>query len=108
MDDIGVLLFGKTGKLLFSVGLVLCELRHNRRAAVGLMLDLLIACGLGVSSISTALNGVSAHATCTAVFMAIAAVVTFLLSSIQTMGKLWYLGAAGSVSIFLAGRCFGL
>ncbi|KAF6760207.1 transmembrane amino acid transporter protein-domain-containing protein [Ephemerocybe angulata] len=49
--------------------------------------------------LSTALNAVSAHGTCTAVFIAVAAIAGFLVGSIRTLGKLSWIGWAGLVSI---------
>lgn len=65
---------------------------------------LLIAGGLGVSSISVALNGISGHGACTAIFMAVAAILTFGISSIQTLSRLSWLGIVGATSIVVAGE----
>lgn len=65
---------------------------------------MLTAAGPGMSSISTALNAITVHGTCTAVFMAVAAIVVFLASSIQTMSKLSWVGGVGSVSVLVSGE----
>jgi hypothetical protein len=52
--------------------------------------------------ISTALNALSSHGTCTAVFVAVAAVIGFGLGSIQTLGKISWLAWVGVVSILSA------
>lgn len=50
-------------------------------------------------SISTSLNAVSMHGTCTAVFIAVAAVVGLGFGSIRTLGKITFLGWIGVASI---------
>lgn len=51
--------------------------------------------GSGMLAISIGLNAVSSHATCTAVYVAIAAVAAFFLSSIQTLGRISWLAWVG-------------
>lgn len=53
----------------------------------------------GIIAVSTALNAISLHAACTAVFVAVAAVIAFLGSSIRTLGRITILGWIGVVSI---------
>ena len=55
-------------------------------------------------SLSVSLNALSVHGTCTAVFVAVAAVATALVSSIQTLGRIKLLGWAGVASILSAGE----
>lgn len=52
-----------------------------------------------VVGVSIALNAMSAHGTCTAVFVAVAAIAGFLLSSIRTLSKVSWVGWAGITSI---------
>lgn len=101
LDDIGFLLFGRIGRSVFSVGVVVCTLRSITTLTI---LGLLIAGGLGVSSISVALNGISGHGACTAIFMAVAGILTFGISSIQTLSRLSWLGIVGATSIVVAGE----
>lgn len=54
-------------------------------------------------TISIGLNAVSAHGTCTAVFVAVAAIIGFLLGSIQTLGRISWLAWIGLISILTAG-----
>lgn len=49
--------------------------------------------------ISTALNALSSHGACTAVFVAVAAIIACLLGSIQTLGRISWLAWIGVVSI---------
>lgn len=53
-------------------------------------------------SISIAFNALSTHGACTAVFVAVAAVIGFLFSSIQTLGKITWLAWVGVAGIITA------
>ena len=55
-------------------------------------------------SLSIGLNAVSTHGACTAIFIAIAAVLGFGLSSIRTLGKMSWLAWVGVISIMISGR----
>lgn len=55
--------------------------------------------GSAIVGLSTSLNAVSSHGTCTAVFIAVAAVAGFLFGSIRTLGKVTWIGWVGIVSI---------
>lgn len=52
--------------------------------------------------ISIGLNAVSSHGACTAIFVAVAAIIGFGLSSIQTLGKISFLAWIGLVCILTA------
>jgi hypothetical protein len=52
--------------------------------------------------ISIALNSLSTHGTCTAVFVAVAAIAGFALASIQTLGKISWLAWVGLIGILSA------
>jgi hypothetical protein len=54
--------------------------------------------------ISTALNSLSSHGACTAVFVAVAAIIGFGLGSIQTLGRISWLAWIGVVSILSASK----
>ncbi|KAI6881346.1 hypothetical protein KC334_g16610, partial [Hortaea werneckii] len=58
--------------------------------------------GSAMLSISIALNALSLHGTCTAVFVAVAAIGGFLLSSIQTLGRISWLAWFGVITILIA------
>ncbi|CAD0105792.1 unnamed protein product, partial [Aureobasidium uvarum] len=60
------------------------------------------ALGSGILSISIALNALSTHAACTAIFVAVGAVIGFVFSSIRTLGKITLLAWAGCGSIIIA------
>lgn len=46
-------------------------------------------------SISIAFNALSTHGACTAIFVAVAAVIGFLFASIQTLGRITWLAWVG-------------
>jgi hypothetical protein len=52
--------------------------------------------------ISIGLNAVSLHGTCTAVFVAVAAICGFLLASVRTLGRISMLAWVGLVCIMTA------
>lgn len=58
--------------------------------------------GASLLGASIALNSITNHGTCTAVFVAVATVVTFILASIRTLGKVSWLGWLGLGSILAA------
>lgn len=53
---------------------------------------------------SIGLNAVSEHGTCTAVFVAVAAVLTFLTASVRTLNRISWLAWIGVVSVIVAGK----
>lgn len=54
--------------------------------------------------ISIGLNAVSSHATCTAVYVAVAAIVAFVFGSIRTLGKISWLAWIGLTCILTASK----
>lgn len=54
--------------------------------------------------IATALNALSSHGACTAVFVAVAAIIGFGLGSIQTLGRISWLAWIGVISILSASK----
>lgn len=84
LADAGGVIGGRIGKETFYVIFQLFMIFIIGSALVGL---------------STALNAVSAHGACTAVFIAVAAVAGFLFGSIRTLGKVTWIGWAGIISI---------
>lgn len=51
--------------------------------------------GSGMLGVSIALNALSDHATCTAVFVAAAAVATYILGSLQTLERVSWIAWVG-------------
>ncbi|RWA03402.1 hypothetical protein EKO27_g11703 [Xylaria grammica] len=87
IDDAGAMMFGSVGRWFF--GGAFC-------------LYWILVAGSGMLSISIALNAVSTHGACTAVFVAVAAVVGFGLASIRTLGRITWLAWIGLFGILIA------
>ncbi|CAG7943506.1 unnamed protein product [Penicillium salamii] len=80
IDDATGLMFGPAGREILGMGLTI----------------FLIFCGAsGILGLSIALNAVSNHGACTAVFVAVAAIVVLGLASIQTLDRISVLAWAG-------------
>lgn len=58
--------------------------------------------GSGLLGLSTALNAISLHATCTAVFVVVAAAATYPLASLRTLGGIKWVGWIGLVSMIVS------
>lgn len=58
--------------------------------------------GSAVLAVSTALNAITLHATCTAVFVAVSAILGFMLMSIKTLQEVSWLSWVGAASIIIA------
>ncbi|KAJ5433661.1 uncharacterized protein N7458_012817 [Penicillium daleae] len=87
IDDVGEMLFGPIGREFFGVAL---------------SLSFTFIAGSAMLSISIAFNALSNHAICTAIFVAIAAVITFVFASIRTLGKISALAWVGAASIIIS------
>ncbi|WQF83653.1 Putative amino acid transporter, transmembrane domain-containing protein [Colletotrichum destructivum] len=87
IDDAGELMFGWIGREV--LGAAFCLL-------------FTFTSGSAMLSISIALNALSVHATCTAVFVAVAAIIGFGFSSLRTLGRISWLAWIGVISIVVA------
>ncbi|RMJ21592.1 hypothetical protein PHISP_07536 [Aspergillus sp. HF37] len=87
IDDAGGLMFGRVGREIFGVGVCIYWT---------------FCSGSGMLSTSIGLNAVSAHGACTAVFVVVAAIASFGLASIRTLGKIKWVAWVGLVCIFIA------
>ncbi|RSM01842.1 hypothetical protein CDV31_011192 [Fusarium ambrosium] len=87
IDDAGGLMFGPIGREFF---------------AVGICIYWIFCAGSGMVSSSIGLNAISTHGTCTAVFVAVAAIVSFGLASIRTLAKITWVAWTGLASVFIA------
>ncbi|KAF9691493.1 hypothetical protein EKO04_010237 [Ascochyta lentis] len=85
--DVDEMMGGKIGKEFMSIAF---------------MLWWICVAAAGFLSISTAFNALSLHGACTAVFVAVAAVIGFLTGSIRTLGKISWLAWIGVISIITA------
>ncbi|POS68883.1 transmembrane amino acid transporter [Diaporthe helianthi] len=97
VDDAGFLMFGRIGREVF--GAAFC-------------LYWTFIAGSGMLGTSIGLNAVSAHGTCTAVFVVVAAIVGFSFASIRTLGKISWLAWLGVgciiISIFILAIAVGI
>ncbi|CAG8895309.1 unnamed protein product [Penicillium egyptiacum] len=89
IDDVGELLLGKPGRVVLGGAFVLWWI---------------FVAGSGMLGVSIGLNAVSSHATCTAVYVAVAAIVGFMFGSIQTLGRISWLAWLGLFSILTSSR----
>lgn len=87
IDDVGKMIFGKPGQIIFGTAFVLFWV---------------FVAGAGMLGISIALNSLSVHGACTAIFVAVAAVAGFLLASIQTLDKISWIAWVGLIGILAA------
>ncbi|KAI8674457.1 Aa-trans domain-containing protein [Fusarium keratoplasticum] len=87
IDDVGAMLFGRVGREILAAGFVL----YYTFVAGSMMLG-----------ISIGLNAVSMHGTCTAVFVAVAAMVGGSFASIRTLGRMSWLALVGVTSLVIA------
>lgn len=55
-------------------------------------------------SFSISMNAISEHGTCTAVFVAVAAIITFSFNSIRTLGRISWFALVGLFSILGASK----
>lgn len=55
-------------------------------------------------SLSIALNSLSSHGACTAIFVAVAAILVCSISSVRTLNKISIFSWIGVISIFVAGK----
>lgn len=112
IDDAGGIMFGLPGRIYLATGFCLCMLWHKpfewskRRKLTRLderISDYIFNSGSAILSLSIGMNAVSSHATCTAVFAAVAAIVGFAFSSIRTLGRITWLAWVGLPCILTAG-----
>ncbi|KAH6874382.1 transmembrane amino acid transporter protein-domain-containing protein [Thelonectria olida] len=87
IDDVGRMLFGRIGYEVLGAGYCLF---------------FTFVSGSAMLSISIALNALSEHGACTAIFVAVAAIIGFMFSSIQTLGRISWLAWIGATCIIVA------
>lgn len=66
------------------------------------MTDEIFVAGAAMLGVSIALNALSAHGACTAIFVAVAAIIGFCLASIRTLGKISWLAWIGVTCIIVS------
>ena len=79
---------------------------QNRATDIHDNLDYIFNSGSAILNLSIGFNAVSTHATCTAVFATVAAVLGFAFSSIRTLGRITWLAWIGLPCILIAGIPF--
>ncbi|KAF5679909.1 neutral amino acid permease [Fusarium heterosporum] len=87
IDDAGGILFGRIGREVLGIGFALFTIFTSAS---------------GILGISISFNALSTHGTCTATFVAIAALIVFLCSSIRTLGRMSWLAWVGVISLMAA------
>jgi len=105
VDDAGEMMVGRIGKEILYVAFILGESssKHvSHRSLADDMIAWIMVAGSGMISTSIALNAVSTHGTCSAVFTAVAAICTFILASIRTLNKMSWLAWIGTASVLVA------
>nr|CRX78945.1 hypothetical protein ls5930a1_00028 [Leucosporidium scottii] len=78
------------------------KLRHPESFGFTYLIFELATVGSAFVGLSVALNAISLHGTCTAVFIAVMAVAALLLASIRTLNKISFLSYIGLASILSA------
>jgi hypothetical protein len=73
-------------------------------ASVAFCLLWIFVAASGLLGVSIGLNAISHHGTCTAVFVAVSAIMGFLVSSVRTLSKMSWLAWVGMISIVAAGK----
>ncbi|OJI80501.1 hypothetical protein ASPTUDRAFT_154835 [Aspergillus tubingensis CBS 134.48] len=91
IGDVGKMLLGRVGYELFGGAY---------------MLYYIFTGGSALLSISIAFNALSDHAACTAIFVAVAAIIGFSFSSIQTLARISWLAWIGVSCVIIAGKLF--
>lgn len=74
-------------------------------ASVAFCLLWIFVAASGLLGVSIGLNAVSTHGTCTAVLVAVSAIMGFGVSSVRTLSKMSWLAWVGMISIVAAGQC---
>ncbi|CAJ0551146.1 Ff.00g110760.m01.CDS01 [Fusarium sp. VM40] len=87
IDDAGGILFGRVGREVLGIGFALFTIFTSAS---------------GILGISISFNALSTHGTCTAVFVAVAAIIVFLCSSIRTLSRMSWLAWVGVISLMAA------
>lgn len=105
IGDAGALMFGSIGRGVLSAAFCLCM--YPRSLGVSDLsdsrcTDWIFVCSSGILGISIALNTVSTHGACTAIFSVIAAILGFVFSSVRTLGRVTWLAWIGLPCILIA------
>lgn len=66
--------------------------------------EYVMTAGSAMLSVSICLNALSDHGACTAIFVAVAFVIVFALSSVRTLGRISFIAMAGVACIIVASK----
>lgn len=89
IDDAGMIMGGRWGREILYWGFNIYFMTLSGSAMLG---------------ISIGFNSLSTNGACTAVFVAVAAIIGFGFGSIQTLGKVAWIAWAGVIGILSAGK----
>jgi len=106
IDDAGHLICGQVGRGVLSIAFCLCmqfPARYKHRHFADLPAYWIFVTGSSILGVSIGLNTVSTHGACTAIFVAIAAIIGFACSSVRTLGRITWLAWIGLPSILVSG-----
>lgn len=110
IDDAGGLIFGRPGREILGAAFCICEFLHPDADIIpstscsDFPLDWVFVSGSGMLGISIGLNAISHHGTCTAVFVAVAAIIGLCLASIRTLGRISWIAWVGLASILSSSK----
>ena len=112
IDDAGAIILGLPGRAFLATGFCLCMYSHQDFHSGSIswvdlrVIDYVFNSASAILSLSIGLNAVSSHATCTAVFAAVAAILGCAMSSIRTLGRITWLAWIGLPCILAASMYF--
>lgn len=109
IDDVGGLIFGRIGYVIMGTFFCLCKSHVGSKSRTTPVLTCAVwifVAGSGMLGISICFNALSLHGACTAIFVAVAAAIGFLGSSIQTLGRISWLAWVGVIGILVAGKWY--
>ena len=108
LGDVGFILFGRIGREVFTVVFQLCMSFFLYGICAS---DVLIkkqvfvfAASSAFVTVSTALNAITSHGACTAIFIAVAAIIAFPLASIPRLKDQSWLAWGGLGSIMASSK----
>jgi len=104
VDDAGQMMVGRIGREILYAAFIVGKFVRPPPVLGLISSAWIMVAGSGMISTSIALNAVSTHGTCSAVFTAVAAICTFLLASIRTLNKISWLAWIGTASILIASK----
>lgn len=87
IDDAGFKMLGRVGREVFAFSYVI---------------NMIFTAGSAMLGLSISFNAMSAHGTCTAVFVVVSAIIAFMFGSIQTLGRISWIAWVGVTSILAA------